>query len=78
MRIREFIEQSDDEAGEFLERNAAKNKVKLTFWVSLIDNILTRSVRKGFLFSLWNPKYNLLDDKFRVFENKGMLCLLFL
>ena len=31
MRIREFIEQSDDEAGEFLERNAAKNKVKLTF-----------------------------------------------
>ena len=72
-KIRDFIEDSDGENGEFLERNASKNRVKLTFWVSLIDNILSRSIWKGYLFSLWNPKYNILDHKFKVFENQGKL-----
>ena len=69
--VREVIKNSmDDES--FMEKNVSANKVKLHFWVSLIDNILSRSASKGFFFSLFNQKYNLFDFNFKVYENQGI------
>ena len=73
--IRDFIEDSYDENDSFMERDPVKNKTSLPFWVSLIDNLLSRTIKKGFFFSLWNERYNLFDIHFKVYNPRGKYVL---